>query len=67
MYNILGQRGSCRATYRPWLDKLLDAGYLREIPPAPDRAYVLYCRTPLGDELAEQLGVMADRLGWNPT
>lgn len=32
----------------------------------PGKIYPLYRRTLLGDELAEQLGVMADRLGWEP-
>lgn len=64
MHSILGRRGSCRATHRPWLTQLLDAGYLLEISPAPGKAYTLYTRTALGDEAAEQLAVIADLMGW---
>ena len=62
---LLGNRGGFR-TSSPWFLKLVDAGYLEEIPALPGKTYSRYRRTPLGDELAEQLGVMADRLGWEP-
>ena len=62
---LLGNRGGFR-TNSPWFTKLIDAGYLERIPPPPGKIYPLYRRTPLGDELAAQLGVMADRLGWEP-
>ena len=60
---LLGNRGGFR-TDRPWFNKLLEAGYLKEAPPPPSSSYAYYCRTPAGAELAEQLRVMADRLGW---
>ena len=65
LYGILGGRGGYR-TDRPWFNKLIAAGYLQVAPAAPGELYAHYCRTPLGDELAAQLGVMADRLGWEP-
>lgn len=65
LYYLLGGRGGCRTT-RPWLFKLIDGGYLQIVPPVPGELYVHYRRTPMGDELAAQLGVMADRLGWEP-
>ena len=60
---LLGNRGGFR-TDRPWFNKLLEAGYLEETPPPPSSSYAYYRRTTAGAELAEQLRVMADRLGW---
>ena len=65
LYGILGGRGGYQ-TDRPWFNKLIAAGYLQVAPSAPGELYAHYCRTLLGDQLAEQLGVMADRLGWKP-
>ena len=65
LYCILGRRGGYRSGSR-WFTKLIDAGYLQELPAIKCHAHALYRRTPLGDELAEQLRVMADRLGWEP-
>ena len=62
---LLGNRGGF-STQRPWFLKLIAAGYLERTPPQPGKIYPLYRRTQLGDELAAQLGVMADRLGWEP-
>ena len=65
LYGILGGRGGYR-TDRPWFNKLIAAGYLEEVPTTPGKLYALFRRTESGAELAAQLGVMADRLGWKP-
>ena len=61
--NLLEGRGVFR-THQPWVTRLVEGGYLQEIPAAPGQRRKLYRRTPAGAELAEQLRVMADRLGW---
>ena len=61
--HLLDGRGGYK-TDRPWVVKLVAAGYLQEFPAAPGQRRNLYRRTTAGTELAEQLRVMADRLGW---
>ena len=63
--HLLEGRGGYK-TDRPWVTRLVQGGYLQEIPAAPGQHRKLYRRTPAGTELAEQLRVMADRLGWEP-
>ena len=63
---LLGKRSGYRAG-QDYFTKLIAAGYLEELPATDTQPYVLYRRTEAGAELAEQLRVMADKLGWKPT
>ena len=65
LFYLIGSRGGIRRR-QPWFTKLIAGGYLEEVPTTPGKLYALFRRTESGAELAAQLGVMADRLGWKP-